>query len=251
MAIVVSDDVQEGSGVGKTADGWTETRVKIVTGLTGSDRQNVADAITAVIAITGDINALHPEISGLRITSFQGFPEGDTICRVHIVYAPIATVVQYPDGWDWPDPGTPGSEYEEVGATVETVPTIKDASGNLMTVSFGGQQQIVKVNKMVPKVVRIIRKIEPTSPKSKATAYVGTTSNSGRWLCTSIMGTKNRVTEEHPTEKWNVTYSFEWRAETWNHIGYFLDETGKPMPGISSGNGIGSFQIYSEQGSPI
>lgn len=245
----VSDDVVDSARVGVDNDGWYESRVKMVTGLTsGSARQNITEAINAVIAVVGNIGASHPEIDGPKVSDIEGQSVGDTVCSVIVTYRTIPSIVQYPSGWDW---GNVGSQYEEVGATLESILTNEDYNGSLITVSFNGRSQVGQVQKLVPKTVRSVRAVESSSPLEKAKTYVGTTSDGGTWLCTAILGRKNQTTGAFPSDKWDVTYDFEFKEDGWTIKVYFTDESGKPHPGITAGNGIETVILYADRGRPI
>ena len=232
----VSDDVIEGSRVGVDTSGWYETRIKKVTDLTtGSARQNITEAVTAVISAIGNVGATHPEISGPLIDNIYGEAGSDDCVQVTIVYRKKATTTDYPDGWDW---GDVGDSYEEVGATMEYVDSSTDYRGQSISVTFNGRSQFGVIRKGVPRPVRMVRRVESRSPLEKAKTYVASTSDGGRWLCTAILGRKNKTSGAFPIDKWDVTYEFAFNEGRWTQEVQFKDEHGRPHPGISRGNGI-------------
>ena len=245
----ISDDVVEGSRVGVDTNGWYENRVKKVTGLaTGSARQNITQAVVAVIAAVGNVGSTHPELSGPVINNIYGEASGDDVVTVTVVYRQTPSTVDYPAGWDW---GDVGYQYEEVGASMEYVDSATDYRGQAISVSFNGRSQYGVIRKGVPRAVRMVRQVEKNSPLEKAKTYVATTSDGGTWLCTAILGRKNQTSGAFAVDKWDVTYEFAFSETGWEQEIQFKDEHGRPHPGISPGNGIATVQAFTERGRPV
>ena len=240
MSIII--DLIEGAGGRKSEDGWELTRVATVTGLSGNGHSKLKDAVDAVISAVGDIGSPHPGVSECVIVDFT--PTAKTSDKVDVR-------ISYKENHE-DDPDYAEIEFQTNTSQVETN---KDSEGNLIELFHTYTEksnpmskwdqpvsQNGMVSKLVPETTLTYTRFESTSPGAKSLEYSGTV-NSGdfdpvgtaaarTWLCTSISGKRVRKPSSSGiTEQWQTTYTFQYRADTWDQTALYIDPTtSRPIP---------------------
>jgi len=234
-----------------TFDGWTLERTAVVTGVTGSGHTKILNAMnTAGIPALGD---QHP--SGADCYLREAIPTADSsdIVRIRLVYA---------------DPANMSHRQQldtiEVGGTLSQISTNKDRFGAIMYTSYdypadyeygddlagktidqGGLASI-----FTPEHTKIKSRLEYSDPSTTAEDFVGAVNTAGwnlapsalvgTWLCTGILGRSN-----DGGMSFVVTYSFQYRADSWATEIIFIDpRTGKPPDDLVADTGYKSYEHY-------
>jgi hypothetical protein len=247
MATVSVDIVDGGSGK-LTVDGWELTRIATVSGLTGTGNARLIEAVAAVAAVTGNIGSAHPGYAYALLESFQPEHLSTNVVKVSCVYKTL-------------DPADDVNYAEiEVGTSLEQVETNKDTDGNLITVSYTypadyklddkkRNQTITQsgtVSTSAPKSSIVYSRRETGSPGSKSREYVGNVNAAGwqldqdspgadarTWKCMSIVG---RSQDGGVT--FDVTYVFEYRADTWEEWVRFVNPDDGKTPSDVAAAGL-------------
>lgn len=249
MAVI--SDIIDNPTARFTLDGWAMERTLVVTGVTGTGHTKILNAMN-----TSGVPALgtqHP--SGADCYLREAIPtaiDSDKV-SIRLIYA---------------DPTNMSYRQQlntiEVGGTLSQVPTIYDRLGVAMyttytypadyefndkfksvTVSQGGT-----ANKFIPEHTIIKRRLEYANPSPLAIDFVGTVNMAGwnlatsalegTWMCTGIVGRSN-----DGEVSWIVTYSFQYRFDTWATEMKFIDpHTGKEPPDLVLNTGIKYYELY-------
>ena len=149
----------------------------------------------------------------------------------------------------------------EVGTTLTQSETNKDINDNLISVQYtypagyndseypAGEAitQGGLASKFLPNSQNVFHRHENSSPGDISKAYVGKVNSqpweggdARSWLCTGITGRSN-----DGGSNYNVTYTFQYRDETWDSVVYFVDpREGKPPADLVVDTGIKTYQIY-------
>lgn len=242
----VTVDILPGHGAKLTVQGWEFTRVAMVRGVTGEGHTKLINAVLAVIEEVGGIYAEHPNMANTLIKSFDPVPKTPEEVEVRIIYAQRSRVV------------TEESQIE-VGSSITQVETNKDSAGNLITLSYAypvnykgndkyrGQTitQGGMIKRPVPTSTLSITRRESVSPLTKSQAYVGRVNSDvwkggeiRTWLCTGITGRS-----DDSGDSYVVTYSFEYKFDTWDETIMFINpDDGKPPTDLVNNVGIKTIQ---------
>lgn len=223
--------------------GWlTIERGARVTNVSGTGTQKLKNALRHVQI--PDIGDEHPTIAGMRVTKYSPSLSADSADTVD-----VRIIYERKGEYDDPD-----YTDVEVGSSVTQADTNKDHTGTLLTATYtptGGGPTVTSsptLPKYIPQTTVTYSRTESSGPLTKSKNYVGKM-NSGAWaggaaktwLCTGIVG---RSSDGGRT--WRVTYTFEYKSDTWDGEWFYFAEDGH-VPSdvnISTGNGYLLAQIY-------
>jgi hypothetical protein len=248
MAVIT--DIIEGHSGRYTFDGWQLERIFVVSGVTGTGHARLENALnTSGVPELGDA---HPTSTGSYLReAIPSADDSDTV-RIRCIYA---------------TPGWESSRQElgtvEVNANLSQTETNVDRLGLDITTGYTYPadyayseklrstyvEQGGMLSKLVPDLSITKSQVEYLDPQPKAKEYVGTVNNgpwslapsdaSGTWLCTGIVGRSN-----DGGTTWLVTYSFQYRGDTWTSTAVFIDpHTGKP-PADLGAMGVVDYELY-------
>ncbi len=185
------------------------------------------------------IGHLHPSINGMEVTGYRFDTIDDDVVDVYVIY-------KRRDEEDNDDYGE-----LEVGTSLHQVETNRDASWALMSATYtptGGTAKTYKPRFIIDGSTSSLtyRRRESVDPSEKSQSFVGK-ANSGSWSiggmsvggaartwkCTYLGGTSR-----DGGKTWDVTYTFEYEAGTWDAESLYHDDTGG-VPGdvVDGGNG--------------
>ena len=248
-------DIVDGTSGKLTRMGWEMRRKAVVTGVEGDGHARMLDA--TLVEGFPEINDPHPADNSILLRE---------IIPVKLVSTDaieFMLVYKESDPWTW--------SYEkpsiEIGATVSQIQTNKDYAGAVITVGWtppsGYNENVAAKPKegvlhetsdtisiLVPDHSITISKKEKASPQSKAKLYVGWANSGGwtwdktaaprTWLCTGIVGRS-----DDGGKNYQVTYDFQYRADTWDSVVLYIDpNTGQPPADLIGGTGIKTIQMY-------
>ncbi len=242
----VTLDRIEGSGGKLTGEGWELTRTATVTGLSGDPYDMVIDAAGA--SGMPDIGDGHPSRPECILRDISLSSVSANAVELQLVYRDSDTSVS----------------TIEVGSGLTQVETNKDHSGALITLEYeypadyipdptkAGEtiEQGGLVSKMSPETSIVYTRSETASPGSNSRNYTGKVNTGGwsgdpgaaarTWLCTGITGRS----QDYGTT-WEVTYTFQYRSDTWDETALFINpDDGKPPQDVVSGVGEKVIQVY-------
>lgn len=249
--MAVLNDIIDNPTARFTLDGWTVERTAIVTGVTGTGHTRLLNAMnTTGIPVLG---TQHP--SGADCYLREAVPtadDSDTV-RVRLIYADPANM-SYRQQLD----------TIEVGGTLSQVPTIYDRLGVAMYTTYtypadyeyNDDMKSVEVSqggtaaKLVPEHTIIKTRLEYANPSPLAIDFVGTVNMAGwnlapsalegTWMCMGIKGRSN-----DGEVSYIVTYSFQYRVDTWATTIKFIDpHTSKEPPDLVVDTGIKTYELY-------
>ena len=131
----------------------------------------------------------------------------------------------------------------EAGGTQEDTPY--DYNGKLITVTYDGKTYPKLVPKFCPTFTANWTKTEYDGTnmygqtlKWRAMDWVGKVSTDRKWMCTNLSFRNMEGSEIY----WVVSYTFEYRADTWDALVWYTDKSGRmPTDGESS---VKRVQIY-------
>jgi len=247
MATILADRLVGNSWRQTLEDGWTIERIMIVTGVGGTATNKVITAIaTEGFPQVGDA---HPDLATCILRSIDAEAVTGDQVRFRLTYS--QKISNY----------TEDATVVEVGATVSQLETNKDINDNDFSVSYtypavykrNTAMQSVEdttggfVTKFVPERIITLTRRESSSPESLANTYVGKMNTyswrSGAaktWLCTGIIGRSN-----DGGDNYDVTYTFQYRADTWDARVVYIDpNTGKPPDDLVENTGKKTYVIY-------
>ena len=246
-------DLVEGHSVKKTTKGWEVDRIAIVTGMSGDGDARVINAMT----VTGmpEILDVHPVESSVFLKEITLIELTNAEVKFKLTYRP---------------PSTGSSSFVpdslEVGASVQQTETNKDKNDTEMHTSYiykAGTKRSrhdtpllvddppviagAKVPIFLPQNTYSIQKLESSSPKTKAMNYVGKINSSEfdgypakSLMCMAIVGRSN-----DGGSNYNVTYRFQYKANTWVQEVIFIKDDGKPAYPTDA-NSKKNYDIYDE-----
>ena len=128
----------------------------------------------------------------------------------------------------------------------------KDHAGALMTVTYKGKAQTGTAKKLFPDGTIVVSQTEFTSPAANMRAFNGKL-NSGAWSLDEGCSAKQYLcfidgTTRDYGKTWQVTYTFQYKEETWDETDSYIDpQTKLTPPDVDTGatnGGIATFQIY-------
>lgn len=251
--MAVTLDILEGHHAEVSMKGWTVERLAIVTGLTGDADAKIYNAST--VSGMPLIGASHPTIPYCKLERKVLNAITTEEVRFRLIYTQSYGSI---------GSGRP-TDTIQVGGGLQQEESNLDAGSNVMTVSyaypsnypaswgdFAGQTmtQGGLPPRLIPQHGITITKLEYINPAPKARTYIGTVNNgpwsldtsaaARTWLCTGIIGNSDDAGQTY-----YVTYSFQYRPDTWDSTIVFIDPaTGRPPPDASSGNGMETYQRY-------
>lgn len=259
MAITL--DLIDSGEISETEDGYEETRVAMITGITGPGHKLKYNALQHPgLPLFGDP---HPSIPGIvcvrRVAELVG---GNDKAKVTLTYAiPKPSQQQTPPQ----QPGAPSGNTGviRVGSSTQSTTTQKDVFGTPILVkhtfpknypdeSFAGKvdyPQGADVDVAIPNMVVTETRLESASPFFKAQRFVGRVNNRSvfggqprTYLCTRIEG----VTNDRGLT-FEVSYEFQFNPATWDATVVFRDPaTGRPVENPIQGKGLQTFRVYPE-----
>jgi len=256
----VTCDLMDGASGRLTQTGWTDVeRIAVVSGVTGG---SAAGKIYTAASATGmpAIGDAHPCIKSCYLYEIIPTTVHDTeTMRFRLLYKQYVNLRIT----SLPAVMNPELNSIQVGATLSQVETHYDKDGveQYLTYTYpagypnkekaGKKYDTTELfTKMMPEHSIIINMREFQNPSQKAIDYVGYVNSGpwslhrsaaqGTWLCTGITGRSDdgRVS-------WTVTYSFQYRPDTWSITRLFIDpDTGKPPADLIAGVGIKTIKPY-------
>lgn len=240
MADLFDTDLIEGAQLTETSDGIETTRIFLVTNLVDANPESkLFEALQ-----TGGLpqfREAHPSIPNLFVSnrSVESEAGSATQFRVTVLYKHLG--------------GEEGiAEDITIGSTVRNTKTALDVNGAQITVSFLGEDEVLKtepaeVSIQTPQMILTFIRKENSAPFEKAKRFVGTINStpifedSARiWLCTRLEGISNDA-----GSTFRVSYEFQRNEQTWDATVVFIDPVIKRPPvGVVIGNGIETKQVY-------
>jgi len=234
MTLEVFEDLVKGQATSTLADGTKVTRVFMVSGIEGNPADIIPGALTAgQIPRVGDP---HPSIGTITCDSVTATPVDAAQVQVSANYSTLRT-------------GQTGVDEEarvqiSFSSSVQGVETNEFFSGTtkkLMVLEYTfppeeDPEGTSKPKKVVPTATReqailvaTLSRLESEPPLTKAVNFVEHTNKrtflgtgARTWLCTSITGVSS-----DGGETYQVTYTFEYRSETWDvKLAWADQETG-------------------------
>jgi len=227
--------------------GWEFERIATVTGLTGDGHAKIYAAST--VSGMPILGALHPSVPYCYLMEKNAESIDSETVRFRLLYRTSRRLM----------------DTIEVGGTLSQGETNLDINGNVMITTYtyptdhpienyrGLQKaQSEIVSKLLPEHSIVISRLEFANPSPRAKDYVGMVNDGAwsldmsaaprTWLCTGIVGRSpdNGVT-------YTVTYSFQYRGDTWDVSILHTDPaTGKPPSeaGDPSDTVLNTYQIY-------
>ena len=246
-------DMVDGNSGKLTSGGWELTRTATVYGVTGDAHARILAAWTA----TGlSIGNAHPSRAGCLLREAIPTAVSTDIVQFQLLYRDFYF-------------SSSNTDSIEVGASVSQIQTNVDYNDADLFVDYtypigyktapdevglaatqAAPSQSGFVDKLIPCASVTITKEESSNPLSTAKTYVGKV-NSGTfdldgsasartWLCTGIVGRSN-----DGGSSYLVTYTFQYRPDTWDATYLFIDpHTGKPPKDLVADTGKKTSQIY-------
>lgn len=204
---------------GYNRDGPTASRVFIVSGITPGT--NLLETIMTVSVpqygelhpSTGGSPAVILDIYALEISA-DWADEDNTTAKVTVNYSRPSY-----------DNSEPSEEIAmaicQVGSTVASSKTSKDAAGTSIVVSLAGQEdQLAELDVEIPNSVITFQRREANSPFAKSIAYTGKINSDSLGNGVFAAGTLQCLGIEGDSQDngatWSTTYRFQYRAEGWN-----------------------------------
>jgi hypothetical protein len=226
------------------SEGWKSIeRIARVVDISGGGSTLLANALA--VAGMPAVGNRHPTLKNLFLTRRSPMDNGDGSVDVTLTYERT--------GEDEADDPSSESASIEISSSVVEVETNKNASGALLVATYEDEQGNETiwhptVPKRVPLTTIVYSRKENGSPGNKSRQYSGKV-NSGpwslaydpakTWLCTGINGTRIK------DNLYNVTYTFEYKENTWDHEVYYHDESGKVPDNVAAnGNGYLNAEVY-------
>lgn len=230
-----------------------------VYGVTGSADIRTYNAYSALAALVPAITlgAAHPSVTGMYVSDITLKPmTGDP--------AQFEGTVTYENlNVSLLTPSTSNPAQISVGSTVQQQQTNKDQSGAKITVTYSGTDNgsvsttynADPLSVYKPQTVVTYERLEPSSPLSNATAYVGYVNSASflgdaakTWLCTRISGTS-----EDGGGSWKNRYEFQ-RAPSsagWQQKVFYTSRATGAVPAdvdvdgtLGTGNGVSTVDLY-------
>ena len=246
--ITVDEDVISGSSVGLSANGPTAVRVFMA-------RTTAGETMFDVLKDSNipQYGALHPDTGGsgqfpaILALAIECEPEQgqNDLFKVTVAY-------RRPEIGQKPPSTNPSDSIIQVGSSVTSDRTQKDNNGDQIFVSLTGQEtQVGDVEIQIPETILLFERREATSPLSKSIDYTGKVNSaslaSGTYaertlLCLGVEGVST-----DDGETWQVSYRFQYRAETWDATVVYIDpETDRPHNDINltTNDGVSIVEIY-------
>lgn len=239
-----------------TLGGWTLERTFVVTGVAGEGHEKLIHALeTSGVPKLGDA---HPSANYTYLRESIPTAEDPDTVRIRLIYT---------------NPANPSYRQEvditgeliEVGGTLSQIQTNLDRNDAVMYVDYtypadyphnpdlqskAAPTQGGLVNKFVPQHTIVKSRLEYSSPSAIARDFVDTVNAAGwnldpsaavgTWLCTGIKGRSN-----DGGVSFIVTYSFQYRADTWATDVYWIDpHDGHPPADLVAGTGKKTYELY-------
>jgi hypothetical protein len=252
MAMKVTKDVIAGaSSITTLYKGQEEVRVFVVENVVGDGYAKLNNAKTGPdIPKIGDP---HPSISGIIAKQIVGDGISTDIVTVAVKYGP-------PDRLQ----PTPDQVIITVGSSLTTAETNLDVDGNILQTQYTYPDpydetphwkgsvltHAAMVQKLIPTSRASLTRLEDESPLFLSSFYVGRINVlpflgalAGFWMCTDISGDS-----QDGGKTYNVTYTFEYKYDTWDQQVVFISsDTGDP-PAFATQQeldaGVRTYQIY-------
>lgn len=254
MAVV--SDIVESHRVEVGANGFTATRIFIVSELIGDPYAKLYNAL--LLPDIPQRGTFHPSIPGIQADTITANAVDSNIVQIVVNYKLIT------------GDNTPPDEVQQpqisVGSTIQSKTTNKTNDGTLMSVfhvftdvdADGNETerlaaQTGEVEIQVPQTTLRFARRESAPPAEKSKYYVGKVGIENSfgdparyWLCTRIEGNS---TDGGKT--FQVEYEFQRNASTWDATVVFIDpDTNAPPPpediADEDGFAIRQFQVYDE-----
>lgn len=240
-ATIVASDLISETRISEGPKGYELTRVFEITGLTGSGADRLKDALGATgLPVRGDASAI-TGLTALKVIERTVEPSAGTGARVVCVY-------RKPTPEEQADPSSDdAATVKTISASLSSVKTNLDYNDALITVTHNGITQGTEVDKQLPTVVFKYRRRETQRPFTRAVDYVGKVNLSSfegkatrTVLCTSINGDS-----DDGGVTYLVDYEFQFLAETWDALVYWIDpDTNRPPSDLVVNVGYKRVQIY-------
>lgn len=241
----------DGSNWKLTRTGWTIIETAIVSEVVGLGPEVIFNAYQQLVAFGIDINQPHPVVFDAFVTDIEPGAISNDVVHFRVTYKqyefPLSVI--------------------EVNSSVAQVETDKASDGTLVTVEYtypsdyewnADLQGVTKtqtglLSKIQPEpAISITRRefILGIDLVSKKLTFEGSVNEAGwelepgaapgQWLCTSIGG---RSQDNGLT--YDVTYTFQFRSDTWAETARFIDPgTGQAPADLVDGTGFKSVPIY-------
>lgn len=240
-----------GSGWHFTQEGGTIIENAVASDVQGQGQWLIWNAYLMLVANGIDIGTVHNVVVTAFVTDIEPTAVSHNTVTFRITYKEY----RFP------------TSVIEVGSSVAQVETDKDAFGERVTVQYTypddyewnaylkgvTKTQTGLLSKIQPEPSITITRREMITGfdlTSKKLIFEGTTNEAGwelepdalrdQWLCTSIVG---RSQDNGRT--YDVTYTFQYRRDTWNETVRFIDPgTGQPPSDLVSGTGYKDVFVY-------
>jgi hypothetical protein len=258
MSAATTDPILESSSGNLDAQGWSDAIMSVmVSGVSGASWPLLA---AAAIAAAGysigdefplDANCLLQKITPVALST--------DVVKLTLNYARETSSVNFI------------ADDVEVGASIIQTDTNIDKDGNEMFLSYEypiGYKRSPHdealaaavpsgnightASKMTPQGIWTVNKVETITRealKSKVKKYVGAVNSTSfdgdaarTHLCTRIHG-KSQVSDPG---KYNITYEFQFKDNTWDEVGVFIKDDGKP-PYPTDSNSKKTWRILKEE----
>lgn len=235
MATVEIDIIEE-SSLKLTSRGYEKTRVAKVSGLTGNDSAREQEAILACPSR----GTVHPDISTIRVDELAAKAEGRDLVTVKILYrTPTGASLQVGD--------TP---QLEISGSIEMATTDMDKDGNLLKISFSGDDKDPAIPEYVAEaqyprphgLVRFSRRESITASQAQqlVNTYVGTTNSAafGPFSARTLLMARITCRSDDNGDTFLVTYEMGHERKTWDARLKAVGKDGKIPAGIVLGDGL-------------
>lgn len=250
MAVVYTEVIHGQTG-GKSASGYRATRTWKVTGISAGT--SMVKAIDDAIDNSDlpDFGDTHPDSGGspadigdILVEDISGswIDDENTMAEIVVTYSRPSFETQEPSE-------NPDEAIIQVGSTVSTIRTNKDASDTDIVISLTGEEdQLAEVDVEVPQTVLMFQRRESTNPITKSLTYSGKVNSgslgggtyaAGTLLCLGIEGdsSDNGLT-------WTITYRFQYDPAGWNGqtVVYIDPDTDRPHADVDLSTGSAGWE---------
>jgi hypothetical protein len=264
MTASIKLDIIDGGNLKYSADGYELDRIAIVSGLSGTASSKFISALS--VSGMPDLGDPHPSMSAaiLREISVESISQASNEVRVLLKYSTfVKGSTQYPQYSNVVRCGsavqqeqtTQGIENSSI-VDIYTRYTYPDDANKYGDMAGKTDDQGGYVPKLVPLTsvtLSMVQAINGVNLTALSKWYTGKVNSGGfpgidptavarTWLCTEISGDSN-----DGGNTYNVTYSFQYKPDTWDATVVFNDfTTGKPPITGDLSQAIKTYQIYEE-----
>jgi len=220
----------EGCTATETPEGWEFHATMPVVGVTGTDMQQLVNAVHAA-----GVPTLGSRLAGWPsavLVSRTPEPLGDGKFMVALVYK------------DQGELDDPADQTIEVSTSLRSELTNRNLDGSLIVVEYGGKKQSGEVAIDTPASTMRVHRTESDNPQYKSAYYTGSINSTafalahphmnapGSWRCNSIVGSSS-----DRGRSWEVDYEFEYDVAGWEEEVSYLDpETGRIPDAVIDGS---------------